>query len=98
MNLFSQLWKILVVADGDRFNNTNPDIHLAANVPEDLLMFNKDSDQHDFTMNELNVKSNALNHGENLTTTLLIQQRCTHEYICTLHPDVMRGNLMVRGT
>jgi hypothetical protein len=61
-------------------------------------MFNKDSDQHDFTMNELNIKSNALNQSENFTRTLLVQQPGTpHEYIWTLHPDVMRGNVMVRG-
>jgi plastocyanin len=86
---------ILIVSDGDRFNSTNPDIHLVANASEEVVVFNKDSDQHDFCVNGLNIKSAALNQGENITATLVAQQPGTYEYYCTFHPDVMRGNIVV---
>lgn len=90
-----QVEGILLVADGDRFNSTNPDIRLPANATEDLIMFNKDSDEHDFVVNDLNVKSQILNEGENFKTTLVANKSGAYEYHCSLHPDVMRGKIIV---
>lgn len=90
-----QVEGILLVADGDRFNSTNPDIRLPANATEDLIMFNKDSDEHDFVVNDLNVKSKILNEGENFKTTLVVNKSGAYEYYCSLHPDEMRGKILV---
>lgn len=85
----------LLVANDNKFNSTNPDIHLVANASEDLTMFNKDSNQHDFTIDDLNVKSKILNEGENFKTTIVGNKSGTYEYYCSLHPDEMRGKILV---
>ena len=92
-----QVEGILLVADGDRFNSTNPDIRLPANATEDLIMFNKDSDEHDFVVNDLSVKSKILNEGENFKTTLVANKSGAYEYYCSLHPDEMRGKILVEA-
>jgi hypothetical protein len=51
-------------ADDNRFNSTNPDIRLVANASEELVMFNKESSQHDFIPDEMNNKSEILNEGQ----------------------------------
>lgn len=85
----------LLVANDDKFNSTNPDIRLAVNSSEDVVVFNKDSDQHDFTSDALNVKSKILNEGENFKTTIVTNRSGTYEYYCSLHPEEMRGKIIV---
>jgi hypothetical protein len=55
---------MLLVPDDNRFNSTNPDIRLVANASEELVMFNKESSQHDFIPDEMNNKSEILNEGQ----------------------------------
>jgi len=88
---------MLLVANDNKFNSTNPDIRLAANASEELVIFNKDSSQHDFVVNDLNIKSKILNEGENFTTTIVGNKSGTYEYYCSLHPDEMCGKIIVRA-
>jgi hypothetical protein len=79
---------MLLVANDNKFNSTNPDIRLAANASEELVIFNKDSSQHDLVVNDLNIKSKILNEGENFTTTIVGNKSGT--YNTTVHSIQMR--------
>jgi hypothetical protein len=48
---------ILLVAENNLFNNTNPTLHIEKNKPEKITIINKDFVRHDFIINELNVNT-----------------------------------------
>ena len=48
---------ILLIAQNNVFNGSNPDIYVKANVPKKIVVVNKDFVRHDFIVNELNVNT-----------------------------------------
>ena len=60
----------LIVSQDRAFNGTNPDIKLKANVPQELVLVNKDSTPHDIIAESLNIESGILNKDEEFKTTI----------------------------
>jgi plastocyanin len=87
---------LLMVANDNKYNNTNPEIRLATNASEDIVILNADSKEHDFVIDGLGVNSGILKEGKYFNTTLSTSQPGTYEYYCSLHPDDMRGRIVIQ--
>ena len=86
---------ILLVAENNLFNNTNPTLHTEKNKPEKITIINKDFVRHDFIINELNVNTGYLYSAQDFTTAIASKESGTFEYYCSLHPSTMRGKLII---
>jgi plastocyanin len=87
---------ILLVAQNNAFNETNPDITAKVNTPEKLLVLNKDFVRHDFIVDKLNINTAYLAPDQDFTTAIASQKPGTFEYYCSLHPTLMRGKLIIK--
>src|SRR5918996_2325879 len=87
---------LLMAANDNKYNNTNPEIRLATNASEDIVILNADSKEHDFVVDGLGVNSGILKEGKYFNTTLSTSQPGTYEYYCSLHPDDMRGRIVIQ--
>lgn len=86
---------ILLIAEHNFFNNTNPTLHTKRNIPEKITIINKDFVRHDFIIDELNVNTGYLYSGQDFTTAIASRESGTFEYYCSLHPSTMRGQLLI---
>jgi hypothetical protein len=89
---------ILLVAENNFFNNTNPNLLIARNIPEKITIINKDFVRHDFIIDELNVNTGYLYSAQDFTTAIASKNVGTFEYYCSLHPSTMRGKLVISDT
>jgi heme/copper-type cytochrome/quinol oxidase subunit 2 len=88
---------VLLVAQDNLFNGTNPDIIAKANVPEMLVVSNKDFVRHDLIVDKLNINTGYLSPGQDFTTAIASKSPGTFEYYCSLHPATMRGKIIVKA-
>jgi hypothetical protein len=86
---------ILLLAENNLFNNTNPTLHINRNIPEKITIVNKDFVRHDFIIDELNVNTGYLFSGQHFTTAIASRESGAFEYYCSLHPTTMRGKLLI---
>lgn len=86
---------ILLVAENNLFNNTNPTLNIERNKPEKITIINKDFVRHDFIINELNLNTGYLYSAQDFTTAIASKESGTFEYYCSLHPSTMRGKLII---
>ena len=89
---------ILLVAENNFFNNTNPTLLIERNIPEKITILNKDFVRHDFIIDELNVNTGYLYSAQDFTTAIASKDVGTFEYYCSLHPSTMRGKLIISDT
>lgn len=89
---------ILLVAENNFFNNTNPTLLIERNIPEKITILNKDFVRHDFIIDELNVNTGYLYSAQDFTTAIASKDLGTFEYYCSLHPSTMRGKLIISDT
>ena len=89
---------ILLVAENNYFNNTNPTLLIERNIPEKITIINKDFVRHDFIIDELNVNTGYLYSAQDFTTAIASKNVGTFEYYCSLHPSTMRGKLVISDT
>ena len=89
---------ILLVAENNFFNNTNPTLLIERNIPEKITILNKDFVRHDFIIDELNVNTGYLYSAQDFTTAIASKDVGTFEYYCSLHPSTMRGKLVISDT
>ena len=89
---------ILLVAENNFFNNTNPTLLIDRNIPEKITIINKDFVRHDFIIDELNVNTGYLYSAQDFTTAIASKDVGTFEYYCSLHPSTMRGKLIISDT
>ena len=89
---------ILLVAENNFFNNTNPTLLIERNIPEKIAIINKDFVRHDFIIDELNVNTGYLYSAQDFTTAIASKNVGTFEYYCSLHPSTMRGKLVISDT
>jgi hypothetical protein len=89
---------ILLVAENNFFNNTNPTLLIERNIPEKITIINKDFVRHDFIIDELNVNTGYLYSAQDFTTAIASKNVGTFEYYCSLHPSTMRGKLIISDT
>jgi plastocyanin len=89
---------VTLIAENDAFNKTNPDIHAKVDTPKKILILNKDLRRHDFIVDELNINTAYLSTEQSFTTAIASRVLGTFEYYCSLHPDTMRGKILVEGS
>jgi plastocyanin len=87
---------ILLVAQDNAFNQTNPDIIARVNIPEKLTVVNKDLVRHDLIVDKLNINTAYLSPEQDFTTAIASQKPGTFEYYCSLHPASMRGKIIIK--
>jgi plastocyanin len=87
---------ILLVAQNNAFNNTNPDIYASVNVPKKLVVVNKDFVRHDLIVDRLNINTAYLSSEQDFTTAIASKKAGTFEYYCSLHPTTMRGKIIIK--
>jgi plastocyanin len=87
---------ILLVAQNNAFNNTNPDIYASVNVPKKLVVVNKDFVRHDLIVDRLKINTAYLSSEQDFTTAIASKKAGTFEYYCSLHPTTMRGKIIVK--
>jgi plastocyanin len=86
---------ILLIAENDVFNKTNPDIQATVDIPKKILILNKDFRRHDFIVDGLNINTAYLSTEQSFTTAIASRVPGTFEYYCSLHPDTMRGRILI---
>lgn len=87
---------ILLVAQDNLFNRTNPDIIGIVNVPEKLVVLNKDFVRHDLIVDKLNINTAYLSPEQDFTTAIASKTSGIFEYYCSLHPITMRGKIVIK--
>ena len=87
---------ILLVTENNAFNQTNPDIHVAANIPQKLTIINKDLVRHDFIVDELKINTAYLSTEQQFTTAIASKSPGIFNYYCSLHPITMRGKIIIK--
>jgi Cupredoxin-like domain len=87
---------VLLIAENDAFNETNPEISATIGVPKKLIVLNKDIRRHDLIVDELNINTAYLSTHQSFTTAIASKIPGTVEYYCSLHPTTMRGKIIIR--
>jgi plastocyanin len=87
---------ILLVAQDNAFNKTNPDIFARVNTPEKLTILNNDLVRHDFIVDKLNINTAYLSPEQDFTTAIASKKPGIFEYYCSLHPASMVGRIIIK--
>ena len=87
---------VLLIAENDVFNKTNPDIQATVDIPKKISILNKDFRRHDFIVDELKINTAYLSTEQSFTTAIASRAPGTFEYYCSLHPDTMRGRILIK--
>ncbi|HYX55086.1 MAG TPA: cupredoxin domain-containing protein [Nitrososphaeraceae archaeon] len=87
---------ILLIAQNNAFNKTNPDIYATVNVPMKLVVVNKDFVRHDLIVDRLKINTAYLSSEQDFTTAIASKKSGIFEYYCSLHPTTMRGEIIVK--
>jgi Cupredoxin-like domain len=87
---------ILLIAQNNVFNKTNPDIYATVNVPMKLIVVNKDFVRHDLIVDRLKINTAYLSSEQDFTTAIASKKSGIFEYYCSLHPTTMRGEIIVK--
>ncbi|MGA7541740.1 MAG: cupredoxin domain-containing protein [Nitrososphaeraceae archaeon] len=87
---------VLLLAENDAFNKTNPTIYAKVDIPKKISILNMDVRRHDFIVDELNINTAYLSTQQSFTTAIASRVPGTFEYYCSLHPNTMRGSVVVR--
>ena len=67
-------------------------LRLEAGTEVDVVVRNEGSNEHNFTIDALDLSSGTIEPGHVMTATLVVPNGTT-EYHCTFHPD-MRGQIV----
>ena len=92
---------ILLVANRNTFNETNPDIHVSVNVPKKLVVRNDDAVTHDLQIDKAPndgitpVNTAPLRGGQDFPTAIIAGKPGSYEYYCSFHPQ-MRGRIIAQ--
>lgn len=87
---------ILLIAKRSTFNDTNPDVYVAINVPTKLVVRNSDAVTHDLKVDASSnggitpINTAPLRGGRDFLTAIVASKPGTYEYYCSYHPQ-MRG-------
>lgn len=86
---------ILLIAENNLFNSTNPTINVHLGNPQKLTIVNKDFVKHDFIVDELGINTSFLSSGQDFVTAIASKNNGTFEYYCSLHPSTMNGKIII---
>jgi heme/copper-type cytochrome/quinol oxidase subunit 2 len=88
---------ILLIAQNNAFNETNPDITAIASIPKKLAIVNSDFVRHDLIVPKLNINTAYISPGQNFITAIASKNPGTFEYYCSLHPTTMHGKIIIKS-
>ncbi len=86
---------IVVFAENNAFNKTNPNIITKANQTMKLTVINNDFVKHDFIAKDLNINTAYLSTGQKFVTAIASHNKGEFEYYCSFHPDKMQGKIII---
>ena len=66
---------VLLIAENDAFNKTNPTIYAKVDTPKKISILNKDVRRHDFIVDELNINTAYLSMQQSFTTAIASSTR-----------------------
>jgi hypothetical protein len=90
---------VLLIAQRSTFNDTNPDVYVAVNVPTKLAVQNDDAVTHDLRVDASSnggitpINTAPLRGGQDFLTAIVASKPGTYEYYCSYHPQ-MRGQII----
>ena len=87
---------ILLVAQNNLFDGTNPDIYARVNIPTRLTIVNNDLVRHDFIVDKLKINTAYLSTEQDFVTAIASKKPGIFEYYCSLHPASMHGNIIIK--
>lgn len=85
---------VLLVAQNNAFNETNPTLFVKENKPTKLIILNKDFVKHDFISDELGINSAYLTTEQDFVTAIASDKPGEYAYYCSFHPS-MKGKIMI---
>ena len=85
---------ILLVAQNNAFNETNPTLTVKENKPTKLIILNKDFVKHDFISNELGINTAYLTTEQDFVTAVAGHKAGEYTYYCSFHPQ-MKGKIII---
>ncbi|MFZ0325788.1 MAG: cupredoxin domain-containing protein [Nitrososphaeraceae archaeon] len=88
---------VLLIAQDNRFNVTNPTIYASTNLPKKLIILNKDFVRHDFIVDGLGINTSYLSADQSFITAIATKKAGIYEYYCSLHPETMRGKIVIKS-
>jgi hypothetical protein len=92
---------ILLIANRNTFNDTNPTIRVSVNVPEKLVVRNSDIVTHDLKVDRDSsngitaIDTAPLRGGQDFPTAIVAEKAGTYVYYCSFHPP-MRGIIVAK--
>ena len=86
---------LILVAEDNLFNKTNPTIFVQTNETKKLTVINKDFVRHDFVVKDLNINTAYLSTEQKFTTAIASKFNGQYEYYCSFHPELMRGKIII---
>ncbi|TVP39066.1 cupredoxin domain-containing protein [Candidatus Nitrosocosmicus arcticus] len=88
---------ILLVAQNNAFNQTNPTLYVNASQPTRLIILNKDFVKHDFISEELGINTAYLTTEQDFVTGIASNKMGNYTYYCSFHPD-MKGEIVIKSS
>ncbi len=85
---------ILMVAQNNEFNETNPTIFVKENKPTELIILNKDLVKHDFISKGLGINTAYLTTEQDFVTAIAADKPGEYTYYCSFHPS-MSGKIII---
>lgn len=85
---------ILLVAQNNAFNETNPTLYVNASHPTKLIVLNKDFVKHDLISEGLGINTAYLTTEQDFVTGIASNKTGNYTYYCSFHPD-MRGTIVI---
>jgi heme/copper-type cytochrome/quinol oxidase subunit 2 len=85
---------ILLIAQRNTFNDTNPDVHVQVNVPAKLVVRNNDVVTHDLRVDAVEndgitpINTAPLRGGQDFVTAIVTSKPGTYKYYCSYHPQM----------
>lgn len=85
---------ILLIAQNNAFNKTNPTLFVDVNNPTKLVILNKDFVKHDFISEGLGINTAYLTTEKDFVTGIATNQTGNYTYYCSFHPE-MQGSIVI---
>ena len=87
---------VVVVAKDMKFNQTNPTIFIRPGTKIRMVLRNEDPGmRHDLVLEALGLETPIIKAGESAVLEFEVEDEGRFEYLCSLHPVMMKGILMV---
>jgi hypothetical protein len=85
---------ILLIAQNNAFNQSNPTVFVKQNTPTKLIILNKDFVKHDFISKDLGLNTAYLTTEQDFVTAIASDKLGEYDYYCSFHPS-MKGKIVI---